>query len=69
MTPTPAGRFNKRILDERMGQKDGGAGGAIKEEERNNMRVPWDGNKKKGITKAMSRIGFLVERLIKSLMA
>lgn len=31
-----------------MGQKDGGAAGAIKEEERNNMWVPWDGNKKKG---------------------
>lgn len=30
MTPTPAGRFNNRIIDERMGQKDGG----IKKEER-----------------------------------
>lgn len=35
MTPTPAGRFHNRITDERIGQKDGG--GAIKEEERNNM--------------------------------
>ena len=37
MTPTPAGRFNNRINDERMAQKDGGGGGAIKEGERNNM--------------------------------
>ena len=49
-----------------MGQKDGG--GAIKEEERitcecHGMEI------KKGIMKAVSRTGFLVERLIKSLMA
>lgn len=30
-----------------MAQKDGGGGGAIKEGERNNMWVPWDGNKKR----------------------
>lgn len=36
MTPTPAGRFNNRIIDERMGQKDKGD----KEEERNKVGEP-----------------------------